>query len=373
MEVAQTPPSLHVLGLVHTVPTNDYSFCPFTTKVLRFSKMMKPFGYRVVEYANEGSLSEASEKVTIFSTKEYNKYFKDCFSSTQEIFVLPSGDPIHLEYQEKLILELSKRVQPKDFIIHPYGFTFSKVVDIFPNNIHIEMSVGYYPQQVLDKSICIFQSQALKNFHIGVEKRAPSAYEFVIPNFYDINDWTVNENPGNYIAYLGRIKSEKGMDIIRELSKHTTKKIIMAGHGDPEPWLMENIEYIGPITGKDRDKFLGNALCTLVPSTILEPFGGVSIESMLCGTPVLSSNHSVFPEYIRDGFNGFKNDILSDWIDSIDKVSSLNRRDIAYHTRSIFSLESIGQRYDKVFRKVYTLYNNGWYSTKPLQESYNKN
>lgn len=363
-------PSLHILGLVHTIPSNDYSFCPFTTKVLRFSKMMKPFGYKVIEYANEGSKSDADVKVPIFSTKEYSQYFKNSFSNTQEIFILSSGDPIHLDYQEKLITELSKRVRSKDFIIHPYGFTFSKVVDKFPNNIHVEMSVGYYPHQVLEKSICIFQSQALKNFHIGVRKGVPKAFEFVIPNFYDLDDWTINDNPKDYIAYLGRIVPEKGMDVICELSRHINKKIIIAGHGDPTPWMTDNIEYIGPIVGKERDKFLGDALCTLVPSTIMEPFGGVSIESMLCGTPVLTSNHSVFPEYIRNGFNGYTNDILSDWIESVNNVSDLSRRHIAYHTRSIFSLESIGKRYDEVFRKIHTLYTHGWYNTKSLKEIY---
>jgi len=62
MDLLKKKPTLHLLvlsfiglmlkGLFHTCVTSKYSHCAFTGKVLRFSKMMKMYGYHVIEYGN---------------------------------------------------------------------------------------------------------------------------------------------------------------------------------------------------------------------------------------------------------------------------------------------------------------------------------
>ena len=63
-------PTLHIIGLFHTVTSPKYSHCAFTGKVLRFSKMMKLYGYKVIEYPNGISESETNENVMILSEEE---------------------------------------------------------------------------------------------------------------------------------------------------------------------------------------------------------------------------------------------------------------------------------------------------------------
>ena len=63
-------PTLHLIGIFHTIHNLDYSHCAFTGKALRFSKMMQAYDYSVVEYANEGSESAAREKVVMLSKDE---------------------------------------------------------------------------------------------------------------------------------------------------------------------------------------------------------------------------------------------------------------------------------------------------------------
>jgi hypothetical protein len=75
-------PVLHMIGLFHTVPNHKSSHCAFTGKVLRFAKMMKMYGWKVllvpfgvllvlvlekqvIEYSNGISDSDAYEKVFI--------------------------------------------------------------------------------------------------------------------------------------------------------------------------------------------------------------------------------------------------------------------------------------------------------------------
>src|ERR1700722_4400502 len=59
--------TLHVLGVAHTIPHEDYLVCAFTAKVLLFPEVIQPFGWNVIEYSNEGSVSDAREHVVILT------------------------------------------------------------------------------------------------------------------------------------------------------------------------------------------------------------------------------------------------------------------------------------------------------------------
>lgn len=363
-------PVLHLLGMFHTIHSNEYSHCAFTGKALRLGTMMTKQGYHVVEYANAGSESHVASKVPILYRTEFDNLKT---RNREEDFIGNDAvmwTPLHTTFQDRLIAELKKRVKPGDFILHPFGRAYDVVTEIFPGNIHIETGIGYYKDSGIDSSIKIFESQAIMNYHYGQTGTSPSNYHYVIPNYYNIDEWEVNTEPGEYVAYLGRIDSIKGLGLVKTLSEYIDKKIILCGQGDPSEWVSDKVEYKGPIKGRERSDFLRNAYCTLVPSLYLEPFGGVSIESTLCGTPVLTSDHSVFKETIHNGINGFRNQTLREWIDSYNKVKTLNRETIAKETRMKYSLEAVGKLYDEAFRKIYTLYSEGFYSLKHLTEVY---
>ena len=44
--------NLHLLGVAHTIPHEDYLVCAFTAKVLLFPEVIQPFGWDVIEYSN---------------------------------------------------------------------------------------------------------------------------------------------------------------------------------------------------------------------------------------------------------------------------------------------------------------------------------
>ncbi len=49
--------------------------CAFTGKARRFPKMMKPFGYKTIMYANEGADSGADETVVMHSKEEFDLHY----------------------------------------------------------------------------------------------------------------------------------------------------------------------------------------------------------------------------------------------------------------------------------------------------------
>jgi len=355
-------PRLHMLGLFHTKTNLDYSHCAFTGKVLRFPKMMQQYGYDVIEYSNEGSTSNATEQVNIFNNSEYQKYFghikkTDFFGDYAVI-----GSPAYVDFSAKLLTELKYRVLPNDIICHPFSYTHDNFITEFPKNRHVETGIGYPIS--LNSTFRIFESYAWLHFHQGKYNRTGNNYEWVIPNYFDIEEWIPNYNVGSYIAFLGRINKIKGLDTILEIANILDYPIKIAGQGDPNKWKHKNIEYLGPITGKERSEFLGNALCTLMPTEFIEPFGGVAVESMLCGTPVITVDYGAFTETIIEGVNGYRCHTLHDWLSGIINAQYLNRQQISNMARKKYSLETCGAMYDRVFTDINDLNYKGWYTIK---------
>jgi len=358
-------PTLHLVGIFHTKHTPDYSHCAFTGKALRFSKMLRMYGYEVIEYANAGSQSEASEHVTILSAEDFDRLLgnrdKKAFHGNDAAV----GTPHHSLFEQRLVPEMMKRVKPKDIICHPFGHAHSRLLKDFPSNIHVETGIGY--PTLVDGTIKIFESYAWRHFHAGKDGREGTNYEFVIPNYFDINDWQPSFEPGSYYAFLGRIDACKGLDTLLEIARHLPStpgapKIVLCGQGDPTKWLHPNIEYRGPIHGAERSEYLRNAICSLMPTNFIEPFGGSGVEGLLCGTPLVSADYGAFAETVHHGVNGFRCKTLADWLHALTKVHTLDRATIARAARQTFSLEKCGAMYDDAFQKIHQLYDKGWYT-----------
>ena len=63
-------PTLHIIGLFHTITSSAYSHCAFTSKVLKFSKMMHFYDWHLVEYGNELTESGADQFFKILTREE---------------------------------------------------------------------------------------------------------------------------------------------------------------------------------------------------------------------------------------------------------------------------------------------------------------
>lgn len=353
-------PTLHLIGIFHTIHNQAYSHCAFTGKALRFARMLQLYGYDVIEYANGGSESEAKEKITILTQQELADLTGARKKEDFHGDLASVNTPWHHLFEARLIQELKKRVQDYDIICHPFGHAHERVLTVFPKNIHVETGIGY--PTLMPTACHIFESYAWRHYHAGKDGRQGNHYEWVIPNYFEINDWEPKTTPGDYIAFLGRIDACKGLDTIYELAHYVDKKIVLCGQGNYKKWAHPNIEYRGPISGTERSDFLRNAFCTLMPTNFIEPFGGSGVEGLLCGTPLLATDYGAFTETVQHGINGFRCKTLREWLEAIDQVGQLNRDLIAKQARATYSLEACGRKYDKAFQQIHELYFDGWYS-----------
>ena len=149
---------------------------------------------------------------------------------------------------------------------------------------------------------------------------------------------TFREASGTYLAFLGRLSPEKGIEQAVEIARRAGMPLRVAAKIYPEerpyyeqvieplfrasPW----VEFVGEVGGAAKDDFLGNAHALLFPIDWDEPFGLVMIEAMACGTPVVAFRRGSVPEVMADGVTGFVVDDVDEAVEAVGRVGRLSRR-----------------------------------------------
>lgn len=358
----QNSNTIHVIGVAHTVPHEDYIVCAFTAKVLLFPDVIQPFGWTVVEYSNEGSTSNAREHVVILSKQRLHELSKRS-SRNEPMDADVNNQELHQEFQRVLLKELRERVRPNDIVAHIWGPNM-EVYNEIKGCHHVELSVGYTAWPGLP--FRIYESSAWMHWHYGrAHEENGHNYKWVIPSAFDTRKWALQAQPENYAVYVGRIAARKGMNTLVEIARRMPDLPIRAyGPGDPSEWQKvapPNLLFMGSVFGREVVDVVRSARCMVMPTSYIEPFGFSGIEAQLCGVPLISSNFGAFHETVIDGITGFRCNTLADWVEAIRRSSTLDRRQIAEIARSKYSKEVVGKQYDWVLRQLADLSGPGWY------------
>src|ERR1700722_16632362 len=120
----------------------------------------------------------------------------------------------------------------------------------------------------------------------------------------------------SYLAVLGRIAPEKGVDRAIKIATRCGIPLKIAAKVDRadqeyydeviRPLMAHPLgEYIGENGDHEKTDLLSGAIGLLLPIDWPEPFGLVMIEAMACGTPVIAYNRGSVPEIIDEGLTGF--------------------------------------------------------------------
>ena len=172
------------------------------------------------------------------------------------------------------------------------------------------------------------------------------------------------EPKGGYLAFLGRIAPEKGVDrgiMIAErvgLPFRIAAKIDFADRGyfkeriTPLLNSSNRAEYIGEIGETEKATFLGGALAVLFPIDWPEPFGLVMIEAMACGTPVIAFNRGSVSEVIEHGVTGFIVELVDEAVEAAQQVATLNRARIRATFERRFTAEIMAMGYEAAYRTL---------------------
>jgi len=180
--------------------------------------------------------------------------------------------------------------------------------------------------------------------------------------YHGINgqNFTFNDQPSDYLLFLGRIHADKGTAEAIEIARKAKRRLLIAGiiqdndyyNKKVEPLLNDEIVFIGHADPERRNQLLRYAFALIHPIAFNEPFGLSVAEAMYCGTPVIAFNKGSMPELIADKQTGFLVGTVDDAVDAIDSISSINRLACHKHAASRFSIEKMVRDYIEVYYKI---------------------
>jgi glycosyltransferase involved in cell wall biosynthesis len=368
----------HLPGLAHTITNKDFCHCAFTQKVYKLSKMLTSLGHEVYHYGCEGGDPICTEHVDVIEDSFRKKFYPDEWHDKQWDFDVQ--DECHQEFYQNTISAIKERQQDRDFFLASWGWGHKSIADAVGNMIVVEPGIGY---KDTFSTFRVFESYNWMSYVYGygkLDKDGKRAFQndgaffdAVIPNYFDSDDFDYTpDKKEDYFLYLGRMIKRKGIHVATDIIKAVGGHLKLAGQGsftNAPSTGGEIIEYVGFADVEKRRQLLSKAKALIMPTLYIEPFGGVAIEAMLSGTPVISSDWGVFPETVLHGVTGYRCRTLEQFCWAARNIDNISPEVCRKWALENFSIERVGQMYQEYFEMVSTLWNkSGWYTLKPRSQ-----
>lgn len=337
----------HLPALPGQPTTVSNSCCAYTQKVRKFAKMMMERDHEVYLYGGNNNDAPCTEYIECY-TAEAPIPFEDHIWKSQNILVAQEINRRLSKEKDEFLCLIAGRCQ----------FALAQMVPLLPVEFGIGYSAPFSPYRV-------FESYAWMHTVYGAAVHDASTadgrfFDVVIPNYFDIEEFPYSREKDDYFLFVGRLIERKGINIASQAAEKAGVRLLIAGEGDFRP---NYGEFLGKTEPNERGELMSKARALLVPTTYIEPFGGVHVEAMLCGTPVITTDWGAFTETFTHGKQGYRCRTLGEFIWAIDNLNSLDLpSDIREYAQKNFSLEAIAPKYEAYFEQLLTLYQEGWNS-----------
>ena len=186
-------------------------------------------------------------------------------------------------------------------------------------------------------------------------------YIATVYNGIDPRQFTLREDPDDYLLFFGRIHNDKGAYEAIQVALRSGRRLLIAGIIQDQSYFLEKvkpyidddqIKFLGSAGPEKRDELLGGACALLHTVNFDEPFGLSVAEAMFCGTPVIAFNRGSMPELIEDGRTGFLAATVGEAAEYLHQVSSISRPYCRERAEKHFSLQKMATDYLGVYKKI---------------------
>lgn len=391
----------HLLGLVHLPCSKQYMSCAFTQKNHKLARMLLSLGHEVFYYGAEGSDVPCTQFIQTHTLADIARDYGDGDNRFEIGYDWTNTDfrhdfntkkkPSTLKFYANAIAGINKLKKDDDFLLCTQGYYQKPIADALKLYLTCEPGIGY-------RGSChqfrAFESSYIQNFAYGSEHPYEcsngSYYDRVIPNYFDPEDIEFSDKKDDYYLFIGRMIKRKGIITADLACRHLGKKLIIVGQGahvnekgqlipntDPD-FILEpgTWEYQGFADVPKRKKLMARAIATFTPTEYLECFAGTHIESMLSGTPPITTNFGVFPGTIPDQFDGnfhrttvsrdtnkpntvgYRCNTLQDFVNAAIKASLLTKRgrEFIRDYGNRFLMDSVRWEFQQWFDDLYQVY-----------------
>jgi glycosyltransferase involved in cell wall biosynthesis len=199
---------------------------------------------------------------------------------------------------------------------------------------------------------------------ISNSDRAPGLkYLATVYNGIDLSLYPLRERDGGSLIFLGRIHPDKGVHLAIEVARLSGAPLLIAGivqdrqyfSEQVEPYLDQNIRYIGPVDVAGKNELFASARALLHLNTIPERFGLVLAEANAAGVPVIAMDMGSCREVIEDGQTGFLVDGVQQAVQALGRIDAIDRKVCRRRVQERFSIETMVEAYEKVYRTIFDL------------------
>ena len=354
-----------IMGLPHTMtldPSRNDAFttCAYTSKVWYLCRMLHERGHEVIHLGTEGSEPICSEHVSVGPKNMWEElYGARKWTDFYEI----REDGVYARYMgvfeakcRAAILERCKKDWDAIICITWGGPQARAVAGM--NQYIVESGIGY--PNLFFKQFRVYESYAWMHFHMGRENAAGGGcwYHTVIPNAFDpkmFGPVVPTKKKRNYFLCLCRLIDSKGVLIACQAAKHLGVPIKLVGQGDPKPYLSSGVEYHGPVGVKERRELLRNARGLFSATVYLEPFGGVAVEAMMSGCPVITTDWGAYAETVVHGYTGFRCHTMAEFVKAARDIGSIDPQICRKWAVANYSLDRVGSMYENYFKSALEL------------------
>lgn len=207
---------------------------------------------------------------------------------------------------------------------------------------------------------------ALSESHRNTVPDAP--WMATIHHGLPINLLTASFEEPSYLAFLGRISPEKGINTAVRIAGRAGLNLRVAAKVDAvdrlfyenevKPLFQQfNVSFIGELTEREKGPFLSAAIALIFPICWEEPFGLVMIEAMACGCPVIAFKRGSVPEIIEHGVTGFIVESEEEACEMVKKVPSLDRKHIRKRFEERFVSTMMAEKYIEAYKAAIEAFN----------------
>lgn len=316
---------------------------------------------RIVHYLTEALVAEGHE-VTLFASGDSN-------TSAELIPVCPQSlrldsqcvDPIAYQI---LALEQVSQMAPEFDLIHYHCDYFH-----FPlsrRNPTPQVTTLHGRLDLPDLQPLYREFRDMPLISISDHQREPIRWAYWHGTIYHglpVDLYRPDPSGGDYLAFLGRISPEKGIEDAVEIALRAGRKLVVAAKVDKvdleyyqskiKPlFKASGVEFIGEIDEVAKQDFLGRAHVLLFPIQWPEPFGLVMIEAMACGTPVIAYRQGSVPEVLETGLTGYIADDFEEAAEAVEMVTDLDRTRIRDVFDQRFQASRMAGDYLEIYRTL---------------------
>jgi len=323
-----------------------------------------PAGYggteRVISYLSEELVRQGHE-VTLFASADSQTHAELVPCAPRALRLDAShGDPLAFHIVE--IERVAKR--ERDFeVIHchldhlPFSLARRSPtpwVTTLHGRLDLEHLSIVYREFTEQYVVAISRAQ---RSHLPWLRWVDTIYHGLPPDLY-----TFRAKSPEPLLFLGRISPEKRVDRAIEIAVRTGRTLRVAAKIDAADrayyrsikHLMNHplVEFLGEISDREKNEFLGSGAALLFPIDWPEPFGMVMIEALACGTPVIAWRHGSVEEVLTDGVTGFICDDVGEAVSAVERLHKIDRQRCRLEFERRFTAGGMAHRYLEIYRRL---------------------